>query len=164
MKHTQNYRKQAKNIFILMKTKQSAYNHRCRCNSFTKISLSRPLLKSSTIGMTVTFTDNSPLWDHKFDASKLHLLFTMRRPPYISLERPNHLIDYWDKLRIFLLQLWILPKIQPWPHIRIQLISKMKGIFPWFSSTTQNFIKPASAPLEWVTEHCNAPPKEVTEC
>jgi hypothetical protein len=30
--------------------------------------------------------------------------FTMRRPPYIILERPNHLRDIWDKLRIPLLQ------------------------------------------------------------
>jgi hypothetical protein len=33
----------------------------------------------------------------------------MRRPPYIGLERPNHLRDLWDKLRILLLQLWIFP-------------------------------------------------------
>jgi hypothetical protein len=39
--------------------------------------------------------------------------FTMRRPPYIGSERPNYLRYSWDRLRIFLHQLWILPKIQP---------------------------------------------------
>jgi hypothetical protein len=55
----------------------------------------------------------SHLWDHKFGVIlNLHIsLFTMRRPPYISLERPNHLKYIWDKLRILLLQLRIFPKI-----------------------------------------------------
>jgi hypothetical protein len=37
--------------------------------------------------------------------------FTMRRTPYITLERSNHLRDLWDKLRIPLLQLRILMAI-----------------------------------------------------
>ena len=106
-----------------MKTKRSAYNCRCRCSNLTKLSLSNPLLKWSTNKMTMLHW-LSLLWDHKFDAfnvllqyhfswdhkfgiSKTPCHFTMRRPPYISLERPNHLRYSWDRLRILLHQLWI---------------------------------------------------------
>ena len=158
MKHTQIWRKKAKHIYILMKTKQSSYSYRCRGSSFTKLSLSRPLLKSSMIRMTKTFTDKSPLWDHKFDA--LHVSpFTMKRPPYIGLERPNQLRYSWDRLNIFIHQLWILPKMHPWPQIWIQLTPKMRGISPWFSSTVEYSLKHAITPSKWCIECCNAPPK-----
>lgn len=65
----------------------------------------------------------------------------MRRPPYIILERPNHLRDLWDKLRIPLLQLRIFPKIMPWPSIWIQLPSGVEGFFPYLPQQTQNLPK-----------------------
>jgi hypothetical protein len=54
--------------------------------------------------------------DEKFARSK-----KVQSPAYFyheeaslyRLERPNHLRDLWDKLRIPLLQLWISPKIMP---------------------------------------------------
>ena len=93
----------------------------------------------------------------------MYLSFTMWRPPYIGFERPNHLRYSWDKLRNFLHQLWILPKIQPWPQVRIKLNLEMRGSFPWFSSTVQNSLKQARTPSKWGTECCNAPPKEGRE-
>ena len=84
-----------------MKTKQSAYNHDVDAVAFPS-------------SLFPTLFSNNP---HKNDdASMINLPyeiislmpsmyphFTMRRPPYIGLERPNHLRYSWDKLRILLL-------------------------------------------------------------
>ena len=103
-------------------------------------------------------------WDHKFAISiSPSISFTMRKPPYISLERPNHLIDIWDKLRIPPLQLWIFPKIMPRPQIWIQPTSEIEGILPWFISTNQHSLRKGSAPLKGCTERFNAPPKKAME-
>ena len=98
------------------------------------------------------------LWDHRFHTSNLSSPFTMRRPLYISLERPNHLRDLWDKLRISLLQLRIFPKIMPWDHIRIQPPSDIEGIFPSFFSTNQISPRKGSTPPKGAPE-----PKKVRE-
>ena len=87
----------------------------------------------------------------------------MRRPPYISFERPNHLRDLWDKLRIPLLQLWIFPKIMPWPLIRIQPPSKIERILPWFPPTNQISPIKGQCSLKRGTERWNAPLEEGTE-
>ena len=39
----------------------------------------------------------------------------------------------------------------------------MRGIFPWFSSIAQDFLKQPSTPPELGTECCNAPPKDGKE-
>ena len=39
----------------------------------------------------------------------------------------------------------------------------MRGFFPNFSQQSKIHLEKANAPLEWGTEHWNAPPKEVTE-
>ena len=129
-----------------------------------KISSSKPLLKQSTHGMLM-FQMKSTSWDHKLDASQYFPspTFTMRRPPYIGLERPNHLRYLWGKLRILLLQLWIFPKIMAWPRIQIQLPSKIEGISSWFSSTSQNSLRKGSAPPKGAPEHYSAPLKGCTE-
>jgi hypothetical protein len=87
----------------------------------------------------------------------------MRRPPYIGLERPNHLRYIWGKLRIFLLQLWIFPKIMALPRIRIQLPPEIEGIFPSFFSTNQISPRKGSAPPKGAPENYNAPPKKERE-
>ena len=145
--------------YILMKTKQSDYNCRCICNILTKLSLSKPLLKSSKIRMTILSLFILP-YEIIILMPSMSPPFTMRRPPYIGLERPNHLRDTWDRLKILLLQLWIFPKIKPWPQIWIQPTSEIKGILPWFLSTVQNSLKQANAPSKWGTECCNTPPKQ----
>jgi hypothetical protein len=119
-----------------MKTKQSAYNCRCRCNSLTKLSLSKPLLKCSTIKMTILSLIILPYEIISLMPS-MSPPFTMRRPPYIGFERPNHLRDSWDRLRIFLHQLWILPKIQALTSDSNQTDFRDKGDLPLISSTTQ---------------------------
>ena len=103
------------------------------------------------------------LWDHRFHTSNLSSHFTMRRPLYISLERPNHLRHLWDKLRISLLQLRIFPKIMPWDHIQIQPPSDIEGIFPSFFLTNQISPRKISAPPNGTPECYNIPSKKARE-
>ena len=104
------------------------------------------------------------LWDHRFNTSNISSPFTMRRPLYISLERPNQLRDIWDKLMISLLQLRIFPKIMPWDHIRIQPTSNIEGIFPSFFSTNQTSPRKGSTPPKGEPERYNTPPKKARKC
>jgi hypothetical protein len=65
----------------------------------------------------------------------LQSLFTIRKLAYIALERLNNLEISLGKVRIFLLQLRICPKIMVGLGIRIQLPSKNEKMLPPFIST-----------------------------
>jgi hypothetical protein len=88
----------------------------------------------------------------------------MRRPPYITLERPNHLRDIWDKWRILLLQLRIFPKIIPLPSIQIQPPSEIEGLFLDLSQQTKKSLRKYSAPPKGCIECSKTPPKRPREC
>jgi hypothetical protein len=61
--------------------------------------------------------------------------FTIRKLAYIALERLNNLEISLGKVRIFLLQLRIYPRIMAGLGIRIQLLSMNEKMLPPFIST-----------------------------
>jgi hypothetical protein len=65
----------------------------------------------------------------------LHPLFTIRKLAYIAFERLNNLEISLGKVRIFLLQLRICPRIMAGLRIRAQLLSKNEKMLPPFIST-----------------------------
>jgi len=67
--------------------------------------------------------------------SLFHPSFTIRKLAYIALERLQPLEISLGKLRIFLLQLRICPKIMARLGIQAQLPSKNEKMFPPFIST-----------------------------
>jgi hypothetical protein len=81
----------------------------------------------------------------------------MRKPAYIALERLINLRYLWGELRIFLLELWIFPKIMAGLGVRIQLPSKIENIFPPFFSTNQLLPIIGSAPLKGPSENYITP-------
>ena len=81
--------------------------------------------------------------------------FTMRRTPYITLERSNHLRDLWDKLRIPLLQLRILMAIWCLWHLQ-HLWSRCDTCGQ--DATLKTLVMATLATLsEWVILRCNNP-------